>query len=372
MSSSKSTLPGPPVAINRKSLGKAGSRRLRVGLNGFGRIGRAFMRIHLRNPSFDVVGVNDSRLDDQFMAYLLKHDSNYGRLERNVDSREGLLLVDEVAIPTHHVQDIRAVPWYALGADVVIDCSGDLANISRYKECDGIGNLILTNAHGGPFAAVPVVFGVNEAQVDPRTSFVLSTLTCDAAALGPVVQRIVETHEIESGFLVTLHPWLSSQNLLCGASTPKPDAEDPFEHHILGRAAPNNLIPKSTSAVRATARVIPGLDERCEAMSFRVPTAAVCGAQLTLTLSSRITRDDLIARFDEFERCHSQAILRGSQQLLVSSDLVGESYSAVLDHRWTRVRDERHVQLVYWYDSEWGYASRVHDLVQLIGDRRGL
>jgi glyceraldehyde 3-phosphate dehydrogenase len=346
--------------------------RPRIGLNGFGRIGRALARINLQQPAFEIAAINDVHLDNANLAYLLKYDSVYGRLSNCLTSDERAIYVDGTTIPICHASSVSAVPWGDFGVDFVIESSGDPANEPHIPECRSVRNVILTRAPEGSFPVQSVVFGVNESDLEPQSQFAISTLTCDATALGPILKVILETHEIEGGFLTTLHPWLSSQNLLCGATSPRLASVDPLAHYVLGRGAPMNVLPKQTSAIRTTALVLPEIADCCEAVSFRVPTSAVCSAHLVLTLTADISHAELVARYEEFERGQRFGILRNSTELLTSLDLRGEGYSAILDHRWTHVRGGRHVRLVYWYDNEWGYASRLYDTLKVLGDAHGI
>jgi len=339
--------------------------RLRVGINGFGRIGRAIYRINLKKNLFDIVAVNDINPDIKNMAYLLKYDSTYGRLEENVSHDENSLIVQAGKVRVYHKARILEVPWEKHDVDIVIDSSGVKANFQAIMTGkSNVKHFIVTNS---PSAEIKtIIFGVNEDGFDPEAHRVISSSICDTIALTPLLKLITEAHEIESGFLTTLHPWLPYQNLLDGPSVSWSQPGDVFSHYALGRASTQNIIPKSTSAILAADHVLPGLSRKVQSFSYRVPTQIVSSAVLILLLDKSIKQADLLGRFYQYEENQKYKVIRNSVEPLTSVDYRGEEYSAIIDHRWTKVENHRHVKLVYWYDNEWGYSSRVVDLVDKI------
>jgi len=341
--------------------------KIRVGLNGFGRIGRAIFRISNHNNEFDIVAINDINPDIKNIAYLLQYDTTYGRFEKKVGNDDQHLLIENDSIPVYKKEKIVDVPWDEHEVDIVIDASGVKSNLdSLHDNKLKVKNVIVTNSPESYNDIQTIVFGVNESDCDPLKYKVFSSSICDTISLSPLIKIICETHGIESGFLTTLHPWLSYQNLLDGPSVSWSQPGDINSHYALGRASTQHLIPKSTSAIRAAESVLPGLMEKVQSFSYRTPTAIVSSAVLILYLDSNISHDQLVNKFYNFEQKQNLPIIRNTLEPLISIDYMGDIHSVIIDQRWTKVEKKRHVKLVYWYDNEWGYSSRVVDLIKKI------
>lgn len=344
--------------------------RLRVGLNGFGRIGRAIFRINRQLDLFDVVAVNDLNPDPNNVAYLLKYDSTYGPLSESVRAEGGRLCVGEREMALYSKAELNEVPWAQHGVDVVIEASGASANAHALAGYEGpIGHLVHTQIAPDPARVKTVVFGVNEEEFDPRRHRRISSSICDTIALAPIIQLIESGYGIETGSLTTLHPWLTSQRLIDSPAVPYP--QDPLSGYALARSAADNLIPKSTTAVLAADDLFPGLTQKIESFSFRTPTNIVGGAVLNLVLREPADQAELIQRFLDAQSAQRWKVFNNEDAPTVSIDFRGSAYSVNIDQRWTSVRNGRLLRMVYWYDNEWGYASRVVDLVGLIGERLG-
>ncbi len=344
--------------------------RLRVGINGFGRIGRAIYRINAQRDLFDVVAINDINPDGANIAYLLQYDSTYGRLEQPATFEQGELVVGKQRSALHHFPNVGSVPWRQHDVDVVIESSGHPDNGAYLASGDGGIDYMVQTYTADPGGAVKtIIFGVNEEEFDPASHRRLSSSICDTISLAPVIKLLEGRFGVVGGSLTTVHPWLNSQNLLDGQGATWFHPQDNTSAHALGRAADNNLIPKSTSAVLAAEAVFPGINSRIESFSFRVPTSIVSGAVLNVELEKPTDRDGVMGLFAERERTQERPIFQSVEAPLVSIDYRASEYSANIDQRWTSVREERKLRMVYWYDNEWGYASRVVDLVGLIGDR---
>jgi glyceraldehyde 3-phosphate dehydrogenase len=340
-------------------------KKLRVGINGFGRIGRAIYRINHERKLFDVVAVNDINPDNHNIAYLLQYDSTYGKFPLKVSHNKNSLKIGNKTIGVHHSEIISDTPWEDYGVDIVIESSGVKKNLLEMDKLKKrVKNVIATYDVGDDVQTI--IFGVNENTLSPKKNFLLSSSICDAAALAPIIKLIEKTHPIKSGYLTTLHAWLSYQNLLDGPSVSWSQPGDIFSHFALGRSSPMNIIPKSTSAVTATDKVIPDLTKRIKSFSFRVPTNIVSGATLTLNLTKNIEKDRLVKLYQSFEKRQKYKIIKNTTEPLTSIDYIREEYSAIIDHRWTEVNKKRLIKLVYWYDNEWGYSSRVVDLISTL------
>ncbi|AUH50143.1 hypothetical protein CXB49_04565 [Chromobacterium sp. ATCC 53434] len=340
-------------------------RKLKVGLNGLGRIGRTLFRINQQRQLFDLVLINDVQQDAANLAYLLKYDSIHGPLPERIGFASRRLTVGEQAIALSHCADVTAAPWLEHGIDVLIDASGDIGNPARLAAWRAFsGWTVTTHAVSHPEVST-VVFGVNEHAFDPRRQRRLATSICDAVALAPVAALLQRHFGIARGYLLTLHPWLGQQRLQDGpALTAGIDALQ--SHFALGRAAVGNLIPKTTSALQAADAVLPGLSQKLQALSYRVPTNIVCSAVLDVELERPTGARELDALLRQAEQRQTLPILRNGSEPLVSNDYRGSHYSAIVDQRWTAVQHQRHARLMYWYDNEWGYSSRVMDLVEAI------
>ncbi|HJX58991.1 MAG TPA: glyceraldehyde 3-phosphate dehydrogenase NAD-binding domain-containing protein [Patescibacteria group bacterium] len=342
--------------------------KLRIGINGFGRIGRAIYRINHLKHLFDIVAINDINPDNHNIAYLLQYDSTYGKFPEKVRDDKKHLMIGGKKIYVYHQDNISDVPWDKHGVDIVIESSGVRTNLDNLDKLrDKIKNVIATYDPGN--IAKSIILGVNEKSVNPSTNFLFSASICDAVALAPIVDIILKSNNIVSGFLTTIHPWLSYQNLLDGPSKSWTHPGDVFSHYALGRSSVSNIIPKSTSAVQATEKVIPKLNNKIISFSFRSPTNIVSGAVLTLLLKKPTTYNRFVSIFKRSEKKQKYNILKNSVEPLTSIDYIGEEYSAIIDHRWTKVNNKRHVELVYWYDNEWGYGNKVIELISLIGKR---
>jgi len=340
---------------------------LKIGINGLGRIGRALFRINLKYKLFDIAAINDINPDIKNICYTLKYDTTYGKLKDDVTYNRNKILVNRDATAVFNEENISDVPWDDYGVDIVIDSSGVKNNLDLIHNINSkVKNFIVTNAPNNEPEIKTIIFGVNEHEINPDLQKVYSTSICDTIALTPIIKILKESHSIESGFLTTLHPWLSYQNLLDGPSKSWSQPGDINSHYSLGRASTENLIPKSTSAVKAADYVFPGLSKIVQSFSYRTPTKIVSSAVLILMLDKEISKSTIQERFAEFQSNQNYKIIKNSIEPLTSLDYTGEEYSTIIDHRWTKVENKRHLKLVYWYDNEWGYSSRVVDLIKKI------
>lgn len=337
---------------------------IKVGINGFGRIGRAIYRINNEKNLFDIVVINDINPDIKNLCYTLQYDTIYGRFSEKVSHNESKMFVGNKTVAVFAKDKISDVPWEDFGIDIVIDSSGVLLNLELILgNTSNVKNYIVTNAPQGIPEVKTIIFGVNENELNPSEQKVISSSICDTIALSPIIKQIKYTHKIESGFLTTLHPWLSYQNLLDGPSASWSQPGDVYSHYALGRASTENLIPKSTSAILAANLVFPGLSKIIQSFSYRTPTKIVSSAVLILMLDNEIEIGDLKDRFYSYQKNQKFNVLDNNYEPLTSLDYAGTEYSAIIDHRWTKIENGRHLKLVYWYDNEWGYSSRVMDLV---------
>ena len=339
---------------------------IRVGLNGFGRVGRAITRANVDKRRVQIVTINDLNPDASNIAYLLKYDSIYGRLGGDVAASKGKLFLDGQEISLTQQPQIEEVPWKQMGVDVVIDATGARSNVLAAPKVvrQGVKKVVIT--HSPSEVDQTIILGVNEAAYDPKRHHVLSSSICDANAVAPVIKLMHDTFGLESGFVTTLHPWLSYQNLMDGPAHGWADPEGRDAHYPVGRSSLGALIPKPTSVVQATERVLPELRGLVKCMSFRTPTQIVGAATLALRLRRRPDVREVQAAFIQAEKSQRWSIFHHSLEPLVSVDFTKTEYSSIVDGRWTDAYGSQELFLVLWYDNEWGYAHRVLDVVDYV------
>jgi glyceraldehyde 3-phosphate dehydrogenase len=345
---------------------------LKIGVNGVGRIGRAVLRILLKRNDIEIAAVNDINPDIENIAYLIKYDSTYGRLPQSVTTDDGRIVIgNEKRIRVFHKENIADVPWNEEGVDLVVDASGVRKNLlsSRDLKKQGIRHCIATNSPPEEEIDKTIIMGVNHDEFDPSKHFLVSSSICDANAFVPVANLLDRRFGIEHGFLTTLHPWLSYQNLLDGPSISYATPGQIHDHYALGRSSIGSLIPKTTSAVSASCKVLKHLKGKFLSTSFRIPTMIVSAADLSVQLREKVEAADIRRVFEEEESKQPWKIFHNNKEALVSADFTGCEYSAVIDHRWIMVNEHNYLKMVLWYDNEWGYSARVVDLVAFIGQK---
>jgi glyceraldehyde 3-phosphate dehydrogenase len=327
-----------------------------IGIHGLGRIGRALLRGSLSLP-VEIACINDYYPDDANLLYLVRHDSLYGRLpvEAVSDSRSWRINGKRIARYTQSRLD--EVPWAQHGVRVVIDASG----AATHEECkaalaSGVETILLTR--GSSDADITIIPEVNGNLYQPSQHHIISASTCDGVALATVLTAL-QSYVVVSGSVLTLHPWLSNQNLLDGPSSYGVD-------YALGRSAPSSVLPRATSVLGALSPVMPALAERMICMSYRVPTNAVSSLHLCLNLESPTKEMDLLCTLKEWSSRHP-AGLQCSDEPAVSIDYLGATSNATADLRWTTTDPSGHLaRTVVWYDNELGYAHHVLRLVDLV------
>lgn len=340
---------------------------LKVAINGFGRIGRSAFRINLIKKYFEVVAVNDINQSNSNLAYLLGYDSTYGRLPQSVTATDKAIRIEnEDDIAVYHENVISDVPWEKHGAELVIDASGIYENLkcAAQLKAKGLKSCIVT--HSPDDVDITIIFGINQDDLDIEKHFMISSSICDANAVAPVLNVLNNQYGVDHGFITTLHPWLQYQNLLDGPSRSYAYPGTIYENFALGRASATSLIPKTTSCIKASAKVLDFLSGRFQAFSYRVPTSIVSSADMSVKLNKKASRGDVIKLFEQKQKQQRYNVFCNNFEPLVSTDFIGSEFSAIIDHRWTEVNGSNYLKLVVWYDNEWGYSCRVVDLVKYI------
>lgn len=335
---------------------------VKVGINGFGRIGRNFLRAALGNPEIQIVAINDLT-DSKTLAHLLKYDSLLGTLPVSVEAADNHLQVDGKQIRVYSERDPAAIPWRNVEVDVVIEATGfftDREKAAVHIESGGAKRVIISAP--GKNDDLTVVMGVNDRLYDPAQHFVVSNGSCTTNGLAPAAQVLHQHFGIEHGLMNTTHAYTNSQAL-----------HDQPEKDLRGaRAAALSIVPYSSGAAKALGKVIPELDGRLTGYSLRVPVPVVSIVDLTVTLSREVTVDEVNAAFREAASAGPlQGILGYSDEPLVSSDYQGDPRSSIIDGLSTLVIGGNMVKILAWYDNEWGFSNRLVDLALLM-DRKGL
>jgi glyceraldehyde 3-phosphate dehydrogenase len=328
---------------------------VRVGINGFGRIGRAFTRLALERTDLQVVAVNDIT-DARTLAHLLAFDSTYGRLGRPVEHTDDTLMVAGEAIPVSSERDPAAIDWAKLGADVVIESTG------KFRTRDGAAlhlkggaRKVLISAPGKG-ADLTVVIGVNQGAYDPARHDVISNASCTTNCVAPMVKVLHDAFGVVQGFMTTVHAYTGDQMLLDG----------PHKDLRRARSAAVSIVPTTTGAARATGEVIPALAGKLDGVAVRVPVEDGSLTDLAVVLNQDITAEDVNHAFATAASGPMAGILRYSNDPIVSRDIIGDSASCVFDSALTQASGTL-VKAFGWYDNEWGYACRLADLAALVG-----
>ena len=334
---------------------------VRVGINGFGRIGRQTLKAIIeRHPEIEVVAVNDL-VETELNALLFTHDSTYGRYNGTVDHTDDALIIDGREIKEFKEKDPAALPWGKLGVDIVIESTGLFTAADKARaHLDAGARKVIISAPAKQ-EDITIVLGVNEDSYDPDAHHIISNASCTTNGLAPVAKVLNDTFGIEKGFLTTIHSYTNTQRLLDVA------AKDPRD----ARAAPQNIVPSETGAARAVALVIPELKGKFTGMAFRVPTPTVSVVDFTAVLGRDVTKEEVNGAFEKAANGDLKGIMAYTDEPLVSMDLKGDEHSTIVSAMDTIVLGNM-VKVISWYDNEWGYACRVADLVDYVGARLGV
>jgi glyceraldehyde 3-phosphate dehydrogenase len=328
---------------------------IRVGINGFGRIGRAFVRRAMERGDLEVVAVNDVT-DARTLAHLLEFDSTYGRLAHAVRYGPDSLTVDGRTIAVQSSRDPAAIDWAAFGASVVIESTGKFrAREDAATHLKGGARKVLISAPGKD-ADLTVVMGVNDAEYDPQRHDVISAASCTSNCVVPMVKVLDDAFGLTEGFMTTIHAYTGDQMLLDG----------PHKDLRRARSAAANIVPTSTGAARTAGVVIPGLHGKLDGIAVRVPVEDGSLTDLAAVLSREATAEEVNGAFESAAEGPLAGILRYSTNSIVSRDIIGDPASCVFDSALTQAGGSL-VKVFGWYDNEWGYTCRLADLAALVG-----
>ncbi|HUF05082.1 MAG TPA: type I glyceraldehyde-3-phosphate dehydrogenase [Aridibacter sp.] len=331
---------------------------IKVGINGFGRIGRNVLRASLGDPDLNFVAVNDLT-DTKTLAHLLKYDSVMGNLEQDVSAGNGTITVAGDEFRVFSERDPANIPWDEVGAEIVIESTGIFRDkASAGKHLRGSVKKVIISAPGKDPDAT-IVLGVNEDVYDPENHHIVSNASCTTNCLAPVAKVIHENFGVVNAQMTTIHAYTNDQQLL----------DLPHKDLRRARAAALSMIPTSTGAAKAVALVIPELEGKFEGISVRVPTPNVSLVDVVINVERSTTRDEVNQVFKNAANEELAGILSFSEEPLVSIDFRGNSHSSIIDADNTSVLDGTSVKVLSWYDNEWGYSCRVRDLVKYMASK---
>jgi glyceraldehyde 3-phosphate dehydrogenase len=325
---------------------------VKVGINGFGRIGRNFLRACDKVKGIEIVAINDLT-DSKTLAHLLKYDSVHGIFDAEVKATENSIMVKGKEIKIMAKTEPGTLPWKELGVDVVLESTGrftDRAGATKHLEA-GAKWVIISAPAKEPDATV--CMGVNEETLDPKKHRIISNASCTTNCLAPVAKVLQKEFGIVRGLMTTIHSYTNDQRIL----------DLPHKDPRRARAAAINMIPTTTGAAKAVGLVLPELKGKLDGMAVRVPTPNVSVIDLVAELSKDATAEEVNAALKKASEGAMKGILEYSEEPLVSSDLNGNDHSSIVDSYLTKVIEGRMVKVISWYDNEWGYSSRIRDLI---------
>ncbi len=325
---------------------------IKVGINGFGRIGRLLFRVLCERDEIDVAGINDLT-DAATLAHLLKYDSVHGRFKGEVSADGDNLLVDGKAIPVSAIRSPAELPWKDLGVECAVESTGVFTTRDGYGQHVKAGaRKVLLSAPAKDEIDATIVIGVNDDSLKPEHIF-LSNASCTTNCLAPLVKVIHESFGLVRGLVTTVHAYTNDQSI----------ADLMHKDLRRARAAALNIIPTTTGAARAVGKVLPELDGKLDGMAMRVPVADGSIVDLVCELSQDVTVDDVNGALQKAAAGPLQGILRYSEEPIVSSDIIGDTHSSIVDGLSTKVIEGRMLKAVSWYDNEWGFSNRMADLI---------
>ncbi len=331
---------------------------VRVAINGFGRIGRNFLRTSWAYNEFEIVGLNDLT-DAKTLAHMLKYDSVHGIFRADVRAGNGAIHVDGKELKVFAVTEPEKLPWKDLGVDVVVESTGRFVDrLSAAKHLDAGAQWVIISAPAKEPDAT-ICMGVNEEIFDPAKHKIISNASCTTNCLAPVAKVLHNEFGITRGLMTTIHSYTNDQRIL----------DLPHKDLRRARAAALNMIPTTTGAAKAVGLVLPDLKGKLNGMSIRVPTPNVSVVDLVAELGKEVTAEEVNTALKKASEGPMKGILQYSEEPLVSSDFNGNPHSSIVDATLTMVLDGKMAKVLAWYDNEWGYSSRLRDLIIYIVKR---
>lgn len=335
-------------------------KQIKLGLNGFGRIGRAIARIALEKDFVSIEAINTGKTTPELLSYSLKYDSSYRTYHKNVTHQDSGITIDGHFIRAYNQRDPQLVPWGDHGIDVVIDCTGvfkDRESLSKHIR-DSVKKVILTVPAEDNDSIKHVVMGVNDSTFDWQGADIISNASCTTNCAAVMVKVLSDTFGIESGFISTVHSYTSSQ----------PTVDEPNKKFTRGRAAALSIIPTTTGASKAVCYVSDMSNSSLAGVALRVPTPVGSITDLTCLLGRDTSVEEINNTFKQRAESDLKGVLGYETIPLVSSDYIGNPNSCTFDANYTQVLNGRHIKIMGWYDNEWGYSARVVDIVRKLSE----
>ena len=331
---------------------------IRIGINGFGRIGNLAFQAALSREGVEVVAINDPFIAADYMAYMVKYDTVHGKFEGEISSKEGKLIVNGKEIKVYNEMDPKNIPWGKDGVDYVLECSGVFTTIEKANaHIEAGAKKVIISA---PSKDAPMfVMGVNNDEYKPEMN-IISNASCTTNCLAPLAKVINDNFGIKDGLMTTVHSITATQKTVDGAS--KKDWRG-------GRAASANIIPSTTGAAKAVGKVIPSLNGKLTGMSFRVPTVDVSVVDLTCNLEKPTTMEEICKVMKHAAENEMKGIIEYTDEAVVSSDFINDKHTSIFDATAGIQLTDTFVKLVAWYDNEWGYSNKLVDLACYIASR---
>ena len=333
--------------------------KTRIGINGFGRIGRLILRAVVQEGYKDVeIGAINSFADPESNAHMFKYDTTYGTFKGDVKWTEDSIVIDGHPVVCLNSESPSLLPWGDHGVDIVIECTGKFTDSAKASEhLEGGAKKVIISAPAKN-EDITIVLGVNEHQYDKDKHHIMSNASCTTNCAAPLMKVLDDSFGIEQGMMTTIHSYTNDQQVLDKRHKDKRRA----------RAAAMNIIPTTTGAAKAVEQVLPNLEGKVHGMAFRVPTATVSVTDFVATLKKRATAEEINQAYLEVSQNSLNGILQYSNEPLVSSDYRGSKYSCTIDGLSTITLDDNMAKVVGWYDNEWGYSCRTVELAKLVGE----
>lgn len=333
---------------------------LKIGINGFGRIGRLVFRIGTKNPEFDFVAVNDIT-DAKTLGHLLKYDSAHGIFDADVKVENDEIIVNNDMFKVFAIKDPKELPWKELGVGIVVESTG----IFRSRETAamhleaGAKKVIISAPGKGEPPDFTCVLGINENDYDPKKHHVISNASCTTNCFAPMTKVLNDNFKIKRGFMTTIHAYTADQRLL----------DAPHKDLRRARAAAHSIVPTTTGAAKAIALVIPELAGKLDAIAIRVPVINASLVDFVCEVEKSTTPEEVNEAFKTAADGPFKGLIQYSEDPLVSVDIIGNPYSMIFDSLTTKVMEGNLIKVLGWYDNEWGYSARLIDLIKFVGEK---
>jgi glyceraldehyde 3-phosphate dehydrogenase len=329
-----------------------------VGVNGFGRIGRAVLRGAMENSDIEIVGINDIANID-ILGYLFKYDSVYGKYKGKVMIEGESLVVDGKKVPFFHEKEPASLPWKDLGADIVMEATGVFSkrdDAAKHMDA-GAKKVVISAPYKGDKKDLTIVYGVNNKEYDSERHDVVSNASCTTNCFAPLVKVLHESFGIKYGLMTTIHAYTATQNIL----------DLPHKDFRRARAAAVSIIPTTTGAAKATTEVFPELKGKLDAIALRVPVVDGSIVDFVCEVEKEVTVDEVNVTFKKYADGELKGVLEYAKDPVVSVDIIGNNHSSIFDPEFTRVINGNLIKVLSWYDNEWGYAMRMIDVAVMMG-----